>query len=76
MPDEVARLEILTALSRKMPLADGVDLDLLAKLSEGMSGADLASLCQRAALNAIRAIIESERRTGSEQSASARRSAR
>jgi transitional endoplasmic reticulum ATPase len=65
MPDEVARREILAAQTRKMPLAEGVDLDMLAKLSEGMSGADLTSLCQRAALNAIRHVIEGERRTGS-----------
>ena len=35
MPDEAARREILTAQTRKMPLADDVDLDLLAKLLGG-----------------------------------------
>jgi transitional endoplasmic reticulum ATPase len=57
MPDEAARREILTAQTRKMPLADEVDLDILAARSEGMSGADLASMCQRAALNEIRSLI-------------------
>jgi transitional endoplasmic reticulum ATPase len=57
MPDEDARRQILEAQTRKMPLADDVDLELLAARSEGMSGADLASICQRAALNEIRQLI-------------------
>jgi transitional endoplasmic reticulum ATPase len=57
MPDEAARREILEAQTRKMPLAHDVDLELLAARSEGMTGADLASVCQRAALNEIRQII-------------------
>ncbi|MGE3272599.1 MAG: AAA family ATPase, partial [Chloroflexota bacterium] len=60
MPDEASRREILEAQTRKMPLADDVDLELLAARSEGMSGADLASMCQRAALNEIRQIIANE----------------
>ena len=64
MPDEAARREILDAQTRKMPLADDVDLDTLASRSEGMSGADIASFCQRAALNEIRALIAAERRNG------------
>jgi transitional endoplasmic reticulum ATPase len=63
MPDEAARREILVAQTRKMPLAADVDLDVLAALSDGLSGADLASLCQRAALNAIRQVIEREGRS-------------
>ena len=47
-----------------MPLADDVDLDALAVRSDGMSGADLASMCQRAALNEIRALIAEDRKQG------------
>jgi transitional endoplasmic reticulum ATPase len=64
MPDEPARRQILEAQTRKMPLADDVDLDALAARSDGMSGADLASLCQRAALNEIRAVISHDRQNG------------
>jgi SpoVK/Ycf46/Vps4 family AAA+-type ATPase len=64
MPDEAARRQILGAQTRKMPLADEVDLDALASSSDGMSGADIASFCQRAALNEIRALIAADRRNG------------
>jgi transitional endoplasmic reticulum ATPase len=60
MPDEEARRDILEATTRKMPLADDVDLELLAARSEGLSGADLASVCQRAALNEIRHLIATD----------------
>jgi len=69
MPDQAARLEILSAQTRKMPLADDVDLDALASRSDGMSGADIASFCQRAALNEIRAVIAADRRNGADAKA-------
>jgi SpoVK/Ycf46/Vps4 family AAA+-type ATPase len=47
-----------------MPLADDVDLDALAKRSDGMSGADIASFCQRAALNEIRSLIAKDKQAG------------
>jgi transitional endoplasmic reticulum ATPase len=64
MPDEAARRQILAAQTRKMPLADDVNLDTLAAQSDGMSGADIASFCQRAALNEIRALINHDRQAG------------
>ncbi|MCC7106523.1 MAG: CDC48 family AAA ATPase [Chloroflexi bacterium] len=57
-PDEAARLEILQIHTRKMPLADDVDLVQLAKDTDDFSGSDLAALCQRAAMLAIRAAVE------------------
>ncbi len=52
-PDEKARLEILKVHSKSIPLK-GVDLDRLAKETEGYSGADLEALCREAAMNAMR----------------------
>jgi transitional endoplasmic reticulum ATPase len=53
-PDEVARLEILKILTKKMPLADDVDLEDLARLTNSCSGADLVAVCREAAINAMR----------------------
>ena len=53
-PDEGARLEILKVHTRRMPLADDVDLAQIAKMTEGYSGADLAALCREAAMTALR----------------------
>jgi cell division protease FtsH len=48
------REEILRVHSRKIPLADDVDLSVLARGTPGFSGADLANLINEAALNAAR----------------------
>lgn len=53
-PDRKARLEILKVHTRKIPLAKDVDLDRLAKQTEGYSGSDLESLCREAAMFALR----------------------
>ncbi|MBA2450603.1 MAG: hypothetical protein H0V51_21530, partial [Chloroflexi bacterium] len=55
---------ILAAQTRKMPIDPNVDLGRLASASEGLSGADLAAVCQRAAMQAIRTLIQAERRDG------------
>ncbi len=56
-PDERARLEILHVHTRGKPLANDVDLEALADQADGMTGADLAAICQRAALSAIRELV-------------------
>ncbi len=52
-PDEAGRLEILDALSKKMPLDDGVNMREVAVLTQNCSGADLVALCRGAAVSAI-----------------------
>ncbi len=54
VPDEKARLEILKVHTKRMPLADDVDLEKLAKMTENYSGADLAALVREAGMNALR----------------------
>ncbi|MCD6511169.1 MAG: AAA family ATPase, partial [Thaumarchaeota archaeon] len=44
MPDKKARLEILKIHTRGKPLAEDVDLEKIAELTEGFSGADLAAV--------------------------------
>lgn len=54
LPDYGSRLSIFKANLRKSPVAPNVDLELLAKNTEGFSGADITEICQRSAKNAIR----------------------
>ncbi|MDQ6779260.1 MAG: ATP-dependent zinc metalloprotease FtsH [Actinomycetota bacterium] len=49
-PDRPGRRKILEVHTRAIPLADDVDLDALASSTPGMVGADLANLCNEAAL--------------------------
>uniref|UniRef100_A0A674NGA2 Transitional endoplasmic reticulum ATPase n=1 Tax=Takifugu rubripes TaxID=31033 RepID=A0A674NGA2_TAKRU len=60
LPDEKSRISILKANLRKSPISQDVDLDFLAKMTNGFSGADLTEICQRACKLAIRESIESE----------------
>jgi transitional endoplasmic reticulum ATPase len=60
LPDEAARLAILKVHVSDKPVADDVDLAAIAAASEGMSGADLEALVRRAALAAIREVVETE----------------
>ncbi len=53
-PDRVGRLKILQVHTRSIPLADDVDVGQLASSTPGMVGADLANLCNEAALLAAR----------------------
>uniref|UniRef100_A0AAY4B9H8 Transitional endoplasmic reticulum ATPase n=1 Tax=Denticeps clupeoides TaxID=299321 RepID=A0AAY4B9H8_9TELE len=60
LPDEKSRMAILKANLRKSPISKDVDLDFLAKMTNGFSGADLTEICQRACKLAIRESIENE----------------
>jgi len=53
-PDVRGREEILRVHTRKIPLADDVDLTVLARGTPGFSGADLANMVNEAALAAAR----------------------
>jgi cell division protease FtsH len=53
-PDVRGREEILRVHTRKIPMADDVDLGVLARGTPGFSGADLANMVNEAALNAAR----------------------
>eukprot|EP00727_Mastigamoeba_balamuthi_P000471 m51a1_g10420 putative cell division cycle protein 48 (776) ;mRNA; f:913-4569 len=63
LPDKPSRLAILRAALRHSPLAPDMDLDVIAGMTPGFSGADITEICQRAAKLAIRQTIEAiERR--------------
>jgi cell division protease FtsH len=52
LPDVRGREGILTVHVRKIPLAEDVDIPVIARSTPGFSGADLANLVNEAALNA------------------------
>lgn len=58
LPDEASRLRIFQACLRKSPIAKQVDLEALARHTQGFSGADITEICQRACKYAIRENIE------------------
>ncbi len=58
LPDRAGRLAILQVHTRNTPLDEDVGLERLARLTTGMSGADLANLVNEAALRAARCNLE------------------
>ncbi len=54
LPDREGREGILRIHTAKIPIAPDVNLDLLSRKTVGMSGADIANLCNEAALAAAR----------------------
>ena len=54
MPDLKGREGILRVHAKKLPLADDVELQFIARGTPGMSGADLENICNEAALLAAR----------------------
>ena len=53
-PDKKGRIAILQVHMKKITLTPGIDADQVAALTPGFSGADLANLCNEAALVATR----------------------
>ena len=59
VPDEAARRAILEVHTRDKPLADDVDLQELARRTDGYVGADLEALAREASMAATREFIDS-----------------
>jgi transitional endoplasmic reticulum ATPase len=60
VPGEAGRRQILDVHTRRMPLADDVDLDRIAARTHGFVGADIEGLAQEAAMTALRRARESD----------------
>jgi len=60
VPDEAARVDIFKVHTAKRPLEAAVSLKDLAVLADGLSGADIKAICDEAAMNAVRELIDSE----------------
>jgi cell division protease FtsH len=57
-PDVAGREEILGVHTRDKPLAADVDLGRIARQTSGLTGADIANLCNEAAILAARASVQ------------------
>lgn len=67
LPDEYERKEIFAVHLKKKPLSPEISLDLLASKTEGFMGAQIASLCNKAALRAVSRAVESGKSGPSEK---------
>jgi len=56
-PDERDRYEIFKIHMRGRPMSHGVDIEELARHTEGLVGADISGICERAAMKAIERFI-------------------
>jgi transitional endoplasmic reticulum ATPase len=52
-PDLAGRLEIFKIYLKGKPLAEDVELNSLAEITQGYTGADIMEICQRASLDAL-----------------------
>ena len=59
-PNEKERKQMLNIFTRTMPFVNDVDLDEIAKKTDGFSGADLETYCREAAIRALRRDIHAE----------------
>ncbi|WP_302081232.1 CDC48 family AAA ATPase [Salinibaculum rarum] len=59
VPDEEARRKIFAVHTEDKPLADDVDLDRLARKTDGYVGADIEAVCREASMAASREFINS-----------------
>ncbi len=53
-PDLNARLHLFQLYLKKLKLADGVDVRILAKVTEGLSAADISGICNQAGINSFK----------------------
>lgn len=71
LPDAAGRAAIFRVHLRNKPLADDVDLDLLVRSSAAMSGAEVAAVCNSAALAAVRRSVANAATSGGPAGAAA-----
>jgi transitional endoplasmic reticulum ATPase len=60
LPEKADRLEIFAVHLQGKPLAKGISAKELAARTDGLSGAEIASVCSKAALSAIRRAVLAE----------------
>ncbi len=62
LPEVKSRIAIFKTVLKKSPVAEDIDMSLLAHVTDGFSGADLTEICQRAGKLAIRESIENSKK--------------
>ncbi|MBI1938983.1 MAG: CDC48 family AAA ATPase [Ignavibacteriales bacterium] len=69
-PDEKAREKIFNIHTRNKPLANDVDMKKIIKQTEGKVGSDIAFICRKASMLAIREYIEKQKDSHASQESS------
>ena len=64
LPTPEGRRQLLTIAMRDVAVADDVDVEALARKSEGYSGADIANVCRDAAMMSMRRVLADARAKG------------
>ncbi|GAB5357308.1 hypothetical protein AAMO2058_000363400 [Amorphochlora amoebiformis] len=64
LPNEQARLTLFKLNSRQLKIAEDVNYEKLAEVTEGYSGADITILCRDASMMSLRRKMEERRRQG------------
>eukprot|EP00607_Mallomonas_marina_P010166 CAMPEP_0182420172 /NCGR_PEP_ID=MMETSP1167-20130531/4747_1 /TAXON_ID=2988 /ORGANISM="Mallomonas Sp, Strain CCMP3275" /LENGTH=546 /DNA_ID=CAMNT_0024595725 /DNA_START=193 /DNA_END=1833 /DNA_ORIENTATION=+ len=64
LPEMEGRKELFRINMKEVEIGDDVDLEELARNSEGYSGADVANVCRDASMMSVRRIMESARKQG------------
>ncbi|MFC1613089.1 CDC48 family AAA ATPase [Patescibacteria group bacterium] len=57
-PDQESRLQIFKIHSQGKPIGEDVDFKILSQETEGLTGAKIESICQKASMMAIREFVE------------------
>jgi transitional endoplasmic reticulum ATPase len=57
IPDVQGRRDMLEIHTRGMPLSSDINLQVLAEITHGFTGADVAALCREAAMAALRRVL-------------------
>jgi len=65
LPDMNTRRKVLEVHTRAIPISESVDLDLIAKRTDGYSGAEIAAVCNEAALAALEECVTASKVTDS-----------
>ena len=60
LPDLESRKSILAIQTANTPLAEDVDLDIIAEKTEGYTGADLSAVVNEAIMDAVRELVKNE----------------
>merc|ERR1719450_2069547 len=69
LPTETGREALFNVNMTGVTLTDDVDIAALAKLTDGYSGADIASVCRDAAMMSVRRVMAAARERGLEDEA-------
>jgi len=57
-PDRDSRISIFKIHTAGKPLADDVDVEVLADKTDGCTGADIAAICNEAVMTAVRRLVK------------------